>query len=104
MEVEEIDEDEPEVLEVDVPAAAADPADDDAEVLEVDVPAGTSQMEVEGLDDVDVPVAASDDGAGAQAAQLLCARCAEAVPTPQNVHAVQPPLAEACGAPARQSA
>ena len=71
MEVEEIDEDEPEVLEVDVPAAANDPADDDAEVLEVEVPAGTSQMEVEGLDDVDVPVAASDDGAGAQAAQLL---------------------------------
>ena len=71
MEVEEIDEDEPEVLEVDVPAAANDPVDDDAEVLEVEVPAGTSQMEVEGLDDVDVPVAASDDGAGAQAAQLL---------------------------------
>ena len=62
MEVEEIDEDEPEVLEVDVPAAANDPADDDAEVLEVEVPAGTSQMQVEGLDDVDVPVAASDDG------------------------------------------
>ena len=47
------------------------PADDDVEVLEAEVPAGTPEMQVEGLDDVDVPVAASDDGAGAQAAQLL---------------------------------